>query len=416
VEEGLYVIDDLPQILDYSFTDNKYSAYIFINHKISSKTSMKAGLNTDWYQMRHMDSARLVRIDPNDLVEPTLDPWRVRWDSDDGAIMLQPYVQFKYKASPRLTMTGGLTSLYFGINKESFSPLEPRLGLSYDLGKKQRLNAGIGYHSQMWPTYIYYYSLESVGKDPTEHNLDNIGLTKSLHTVLGYEKAFTSNMRLKAETYFQYLHDIPVKTVSSPYALINSGSGFSRFFPDELENSGIGRNFGIELTVERFFTQGYYFLITGSLFDSRYQGSDEIWRNTSFNGHYGVNGLFAKEFAFKNGSSFNVGGKVTFAGGRRYGDVDNAASLLAQDVVYLENENYNEYQFDPYFRADLKLNYKINRPKVTHEFSVDVVNLFDIKNILSLTYAPDHPSDSDFVEEYQIGLLPIFYYKLDFRL
>jgi hypothetical protein len=56
---------------------------------------------------------------------------------------------------------------------------------------------------------------------------------------------------------------------------------------------------------------------------------------------------------------------------------------------------------------------KWNRPRVTHEFAIDLVNVFNTKNILTLTYAPDNPL-GPIREEYQLGFLPVFYYKIDF--
>ena len=44
------------------------------------------------------------------------------------------------------------------------------------------------------------------------------------------------------------------------------------------------------------------------------------------------------------------------------------------------------------------------------------VNILNTKNVLKLTYAPDplDPGANAIREEYQLGLLPIFYYKIDF--
>lgn len=194
---------------------------------------------------------------------------------------------------------------------------------------------------------------------------------------------------------------------------MNTGAGFSRFFPDKLVNEGTGRNYGLEVTIERFFSGGIYFLITGSLFDAKYRGSDGVLRHTSFDGRYAANFLIAKEWTFKNNNVLNVGGKITTAGGRWYGPVDEEKSAQALEIIY-QDETVNTLQFRPYFRADAKLNYVINAEKVSHEFSVDLVNFLGIENILTLTYAPDDP-DGDFIkEEYQLGFLPIFYYKLDF--
>lgn len=51
-----------------------------------------------------------------------------------------------------------------------------------------------------------------------------------------------------------------------------------------LKNDGTGHNYGMELTVEKFFSNGYYGLFTGSIYQSKYTGSDGVERNTGFNG------------------------------------------------------------------------------------------------------------------------------------
>lgn len=407
VEGERFVNDSMPPILDYKYDETKYSAYFHFNKKLDERQTLKAGFNADWYQMNYIDSVRMVNPGPS----PTLDPWRVRWDANQGAALVQPFIQYKFRANENLSLTAGLTSLYWSLNENSFSPIEPRLGLSYQLSEGKRLNFGAGLHSQIQSPYLYFYGQETIGRDPQEHNL-GMGLTKSIHTVLGYDMAIPGDMRLKAETYYQYLYDIPVEFRESSFSLVNAGAGFSRFFPDTLTNGGTGRNFGVELTLEKFFSGGYYFLITGSLFDAKYRGSDGVLRNATFNGRYAANGLIAKEFTFNKTSSLQIGAKVTSVGGRWYGPVDEDESARQLEIIYVD-ETVNTEQFRPYFRADGKISYRWNRPKVTHEFSVDLVNVFNIKNILTLTYAPDHPSGEPIREEYQLGFLPIFFYKID---
>lgn len=412
VENEKFVVDSLPPILDYTFGETKYSAVFSYTKKLDRRQTLKAGINLDYTQMRYRDSARMVR--PGlELGDPTtLDPWTTRWDADQGAALVQPYVQYKLRVKDRFSLTAGITSLYYSLNKNSFSPIEPRLGLSYNVGEGKKLSFGTGLHSQTQSAYTYFYSNKTVEGDPQEYNLD-MGLTKSWHAVLAYDMSLGKSMRLKAETYYQYLFNIPVETNSSSFSMINAGSGFSRLFPDTLENTGTGRNFGVELTLEKFFSNNYYFMVTGSLFDAKYRGSDDVLRNTVFNGVFAFNALFAKEFNLSPNSTFNLGGKVTSIGGRRYGPVDEGRSAAALDIIYVD-ETVNSLQFDPYFRADLKLAFRFNRPKLTHEIAIDVVNLFDIDNILTLTYAPDHPSGNPIREEYQLGRLPLFYYKIDF--
>ena len=113
----------------------------------------------------------------------------------------------------------------------------------------------------------------------------------------------------------------------------------------------------------------------------------------------------------------SLGLKVTVAGGKRYGYADVEKSKLYNEVIYSDSL-YNERQFQDYFRADLKISWKYNSKKATHEIGLDLVNLLNTKNLLSLTYAPNlkDPSADPFAIKQQLGFLPIFYYKIDFKL
>ncbi|GLR19148.1 TonB-dependent receptor [Portibacter lacus] len=412
IVDNKYRVDTLLDVLDYTFIENKYSAYVYTNWKVNKKLSLKAGVNTDIYQLNYDDQVRLI-VPSATGGETTFQNWQTRWDASDINTLIQPYVQIKYRLNEDLTLTSGLTSTYYSINAQSVSPVEPRLGLSYQIDPKQKIGLGLGVHSQIQSNYLYYYGnrVDNSGS-PETYNKD-IGLTKSNHLVFSYDRNLAKNMRLKFETYYQYLYNIPVEKEKSSFSLINSGSGFSRLFPNELSNVGDGRNYGVELTVEKFFTSGYYFLVTSSVYNSEYRGSKQVWTNTAFNGNYAMNGLFAKEFNISDKSSINIGGKVTLAGGRRYGNVDREESARQLEIIYKDDDEFNELQFKPYFRTDAKVNYRYNTKKVTHELAIDFVNIFNTKNILTLTYAPDNPL-GPIREEYQLGFLPLFYYRIDF--
>ncbi len=410
--DGLWVNDSLPPVLDYTFRENKYSAYGYINKKFSSRLSMKAGINVDALDVLYDDEVRIVSFegDPGNE-EAVLSPWQTRWNSTDLTFLVQPYAQFKYRASRKLTFTGGLTALYYSINNNSLSPFEPRLGMAYQIDEKQKLSLGLGVHSQTQSNYLYYYGNANSDNTINTYNLD-MGLSRNNHIVAGYDLSIGRSMRFKFETYYQYLTNVPIDPNIGGYSLVNAGSGFSRLFPDELENNGVGQNYGVEFTLERFFSSGYYFLVTTSLFDSKYKGSDDVWRNTVFNGNYAINTLFAKEVKFSR-SSLNLGGKVTVAGGQRYGNVDVDASRAAQDIVFLTDADLFNYRFRPYFRVDGKVNYRFNTNKLTHEIAVDFVNIFNTRNILTITYVDDESVNYQ-REEFQLGFLPLFYYRIDF--
>ncbi|MFI5203378.1 MAG: hypothetical protein ACHQF2_02690, partial [Flavobacteriales bacterium] len=335
-----------------------------------------------------------------------------RWAYVGNGMMIQPYVQWKWKPSDRFTMTAGIHSQYFSVSG-SLSAAEPRIGFKYELNAKHNIQMAAGLHSQAQPHYVYFYHLKDANGNNVMHN-KNMDFSKSWHAVAGHEWRPGGAFRIQTDVYYQYVFNVPVDNYPTAFSMSNVGSGFSRFFPDTLENTGHGQNYGLELTVEKFFNKKYFVLFTASLFDAKYQASDKLWRNTDYNGKYAVNVLGGVEFKTGKKTTLSLGAKVTTAGGKWYGYVDTAASNVQRELIW-QTKDYNTRQFRPYFRTDLKINFRINGKKVSHEIALDLVNILGTKNILNLTYAPDitNPANS-FRENYQLGFLPLFYYKIDF--
>ncbi|MGL5891972.1 MAG: hypothetical protein ACRC3B_18920, partial [Bacteroidia bacterium] len=153
-----------------------------------------------------------------------------------------------------------------------------------------------------------------------------------------------------------------------------------------------------------------------SVFDATYKGSDGIKRNTDFNTGYAANALGAKEWKLGERQTIQLGTKITMAGKRWYTPIDTAASRLESDEVLVDSLR-NSLQFSKaYFRLDLRILWRYNTSKMTHEIGVDLVNVLNRKNILGLTYSPNpvRPADNPVVEQYQLGFLPLFYYQIDF--
>ena len=132
----------------------------------------------------------------------------------------------------------------------------------------------------------------------------------------------------------------------------------------------------------------------------------------AFNCHYITNLLFTREWTLKNQNIFSVGSKFVATGGRWYGPHDKPKSDEEKRVVYI-SETKNTWQFDPYFRFDLRVSYKVNLPSITHEIAIDLINVFNTKNALKESYIPgETQNDGVIVTEYQLGTLPFFYYRV----
>ena len=409
--DSTWVMDQAPvPLLRYDFRESKISASWFVSHKFSSKVLMKAGFVNDYYFLSYIDSIHAI---PYTGYDSTVSyPWTVRWNSRAQTDLFQPYIQFKFRPTNKLTINAGLHAQLLTL-QQAVSPAEPRLGIKYDITGRSSLALAAGMHSEMQPLYIYFYGQPNPDRSVSLYN-EKLGFTRSLHYGLSYQQLLGRTLRLLVEVYDQQIYQAPVEKRSSSFSLLNSGSGFSRFFPDTLVNTGTGQNYGLELTLEKSFSHHYFFLFTGSYFQSTYTGSDGKSRPTDFDGGFDLNLLGSREFVVRKKNILEVGGKITTAGGRWYGPVDTLQSNLQKDVILVDSTRNSE-QFSPYFRFDLKLNYKINRSHVSHEIGIDLVNVLNTKNILKLTYAPSlNPADPSVREEYQLGRLPLFYYKIDF--
>ncbi len=398
-------IDSIYPMMGYQYKQSKLSYYLGINHKFNPRHLIKVGINVDAYFVNHTDSV-LPLVTDSFFVK--------RWDYKGNSFLIQPFIQWKWRITENMDFTAGLHSQYFSMSN-SFSPVEPRLGWKYRMKKNQSLFAGVGMHSQTQPIYTYTYHLYDALGNKIYHN-KNMDFTRSLHTGFGYEKSFGKGLNFRTEIYYQYVYNVPVTVQPSSFSLINMGSGFARFFPDTLKNTGTGTNYGIEITLQKYFSNTFFFLFSGTLYNSTYTGSDGIERNTSYNGTYVSNFLVGKEFKLNAKHSLSLGAKVTVAGGKRYGYVDLAKSKLLNEIIYSDSL-FNERQFRDYFRMDLKVSWKMNAKKLTHEIGLDLVNIFNTKNLLSLAYAPNlaDPTAEPIAEKQQLGFLPIFYYKVDFR-
>ncbi len=392
-------VDSIKPLMGYSFRTTKTSGFFSVNHKLNKQHLLKAGINFEGYYFDQLDS-----INVNYKFEN-------RWNYKGTAMLIQPFVQWKWRMKENMDFTAGLHSQYFTFSN-SISYVEPRVGWKLNMKNSQSIFAGAGMHSQTQPMYTYTYHLQGTS---SMHNKD-MDFTRSIHSGLGYEKAFKNKLNVRTETYYQYVYNVPVEINPSSFSLINMGSGFARFFPDSLKNTGTGYNYGLEVTVQKYFDKSFFYMFSGTLYDSKYKGSDGVLRNSSFNGHYIGNLLAGKEFKVSKKQTISLGIKITQAGGKRYGYVDLAKSKAAQDIIYRDSA-FNDRQFKDYFRLDFKINWTMNTAKATHEIGLDLLNIFNTKNLLGLAYAPNigNPSAEPIAQKQQLGFLPLFYYKIDFR-
>ena len=326
-------------------------------------------------------------------------------DEKGASNFVQVFSQSKISFSNRFTINAGLHGQYFDLNKEGV--IEPRLGMTYKPGKAQSLSIAYGMHSRLEPLILYFARVDD-GGSITQPNLD-LKLTKSHHLVLSYDISLNPDLRLKIEPYTQFLYDVPV-IPDSNYSVLNMEAEW--YFNQELINNGTGQNTGIDFTLERFLKNGFYYLITASMFNSRYKGDDGIDRNTRFNTHYVLNLLYGKEWALgrQKNKILGVNGRVNYLGGKRTTPIDAYHSDIVQDVVYDYSRLYEEKESDIYF-VGVTINYRINKRNHSSIWSLQVSNLLLAKENYGLYY--NYKTKQ--VEPFELGVLvPNLSYRIEF--
>ena len=269
------------QVIQSRIVNSAIRGAITYNNKINTKNKIQIGTkytlyNYDYYQNIYSNKEASM-LNTNDF--------------KINVSTINNFISWKHSLGEKINIVSGLHNMnVLSINK---STLEPRLSINWKINNTNSAHAGYGMHSTTERIQNYYTKISQPDGSFIQPN-KNLGLLKANHYVLGYEKRFTENLVGKIEVYYQSLYNLPVENNdTSFYATINEGIDYKYV---ELVNKGKGRNYGVEISIERFFDKNFYFLLNTSLFDSKYKSLDGVWRNTRYNNKYIVNILLGKEF------------------------------------------------------------------------------------------------------------------------
>lgn len=365
------------------------------NHKFSAWFTNKTGASfTQMFYDMKMHLAPFVG-----------NPLNVISMGDGSTSLISAYSSNSIGIGNRLTLSLGLNAQMLTLNKHW--TLEPRIGMKWQAGSKASFAVAYGLHSRMEKMDVYYTKTPQTGEKLVNKDLD---FTKANHFMLTFDYKLSDDMILKIEPYFQTLFDVPVREGDS-YSVLNREDFYVE---DALVNKGKGRNFGIDLTLEKYLSKGYYYMFTGSLFDSRYCGGDNVWHDTKFNRNYILNLLGGKEWMLGRNKQnmLSVNAKLTFQGGDRYSPIDEKATLEHPDkeVQYDETRAYSR-QLAPIFLTNISVSYKINKKKSAHEFAVKLLNATNYEEYGGHAY--NLKTKKIEANRYAMSL-PNIYYKVEF--
>ena len=200
------------------------------------------------------------------------------------------------------------------------------------------------------------------------------------------------------------------RDTASTYSILNAIDGFAT---DPLTNKGLGRNYGLELTYERFMHRNLYYLVSASLYDSKYQTAKGQWFNTRFNTNYALSITAGKEWTLSEKRKSRVIGfnlKSVYVGGMRYTPIDLNASIAKGETVFEDSKTFEEKNPD-YYRLDIRISLKRNYKKVTGTLALDIQNTINRKNVGGQYF---DVNTGKIKYWYQAPLIPVLSYRLEF--
>jgi hypothetical protein len=309
----------------------------------------------------------------------------------------QPSAQLRHRWGSWQLMAGLQLSHFTAplASQQAATYPEPRLNLSW-----RGWHASYGLHSQLAPPLAHRTEATDGARPLRAH-----------HAGLGWRTALGEQQLLRIDGYWQSLWQIPVTASPSAFSALNL---LEEAPSTALVSDGRGRNLGVEVTFQRFAGDQWSYLLSATLYDARYQGSDEVWRDSRYNGRFAVVATIGREWEGEDrkGQPRRLGINLAtrYAGGLRAAPIDLAASRNAGRTVFDLEKGFSE-QWPNFFRMDFRIYYQRNRENWYSTLSLDLQNATSQENVAFAYY--DRLQDA-VVQRYQLSLIPLLSYRVHF--
>ena len=357
--------DNLNEIPYLEGENSQNNLIVSVQHKrkISSRYTMQNGI-----EYRHMSFKAC-----DDYVHRIGDPEMFHvYDAEGNTMLARAFTNHKVALSQNFSTVAGVNVMYFGVNGQTL--VEPRVSLQYQATPSSTFSVAYAMNSRK-ESIGAYFVFDDDGE--TEANKD-LGLTRSHHVSFTFSQRLGDNAILKIEPYYQWLFDVPVEE-GTTYSVINERS----FLQGKvLTNDGLGRNYGIDLTLERYLKNGFYGMFTGTVFRSEYRDAQHEWHHTLYDLGYITNVLGGKEWMIgpNKKNVLGINGRLTVMGGGRY--TPEVEGVTFEDVLndpYWEMPRQEDKPFEKKMDTNVgyafSVKYTINKERVAHHFILEYLNV-----------------------------------------
>ena len=283
----------------------------------------------------------------------------------------------------------------WGARVDNYAYLEetrvsPRLGASYALTDRLSLRGSFGIYYQQ-PAFLFLSSFPE-NRDLLPFRAD--------HYVAGVTYQLGDSTRLSVEGYRKNYTDYPVATQFPTLSLANVGDTFvvqDLLFP--MTSAGEGESTGVELFIERKFSDNWYGQANLAFSETRHAGLDGVLRPGSFD--YPVVANLVGGYRFN--PRWELSTRVSYLAGRPYTPYDPVLSTEQSRGIY-DLSRVNAERLPDYFRMDIRIDRRFTvggEPLIVFAGAQNVTNR---QNIAGYSWSR---RTNVVVEQEQQGLFPI---------
>ena len=380
----------------YTDPENESGAY-FINESLEAETKLRFDLVRYLGKLKWAYGMNLQRsnYENNTTIE------RIN-NSFFSAIEFSKYglfTQLSGNLGEKTEFTLGLR-----LDDDSFTKnnlldhISPRAALTYNFNEDLSATLGVGRYFKI-PTYTQL-GYQSAGIFVNE----NLNYVQSDHLTAGIKKYFGNTTLLSIEGFLKSYSNYPV-SILDEISLANKGAGFEVLGNEEVESSGKGRSYGLELLYQQKLSNNFYGLFSYTYFFSEFSGLDpNIYRRSTWDSRH----LVSFTGGYKLNKNWEISSRFRYNGKTPYAPIDETLSLanypdLRLDYDLLGNENY---LLDPFSQLDLRIDKKWNFTSSSFNLFIEVQNLLSADNPTPPEYGLARNSDGSIKNPSQLKELP----------
>ncbi|RDB36052.1 MAG: TonB-dependent receptor [Spirobacillus cienkowskii] len=351
---------------------------LIVDKKIDEKLSFGVGVRPKYtYNTVGLNVVQFPSGDPTVFFDPELAP-RVYQYLILSQLYGDLFFDVTYSPIKSLTVNPGVNVL-IGTNSNQIG-IDPRIGIRYELIEDHILKFAAGYYSQM---PAVQYSSSSYGNP-------KLSLERSAQLVVGYEVSFLENFSADIQLWSKTSQSLVGMAVENPN--------------NKFENSISSRAKGLEIFVKKkpsdfWFGWLSYGISTAEIKDPL----TGIWRYSEYDRTHSLNIVYGQKIT----GNWKAGAKFQFLTGAPYTSINsgifnqNTGKYTPQPDGNVYGINKNDARNPFIMQVDFRTEYDFLYPDWTLTTYLDILNVFNRKNVSFVTY------NQDYSKKIEITSLPI---------